>query len=171
MAYYVTTPQIGAQKLSEVSTTAKHVLGEEVAARDTTVTGVKEATFISAKASAAILQYDCVMIKGATGFAARMADAHAKLAGQVAFAQIAFAADEYGWFMQNGLPLVEQEVYERAGGWSVPGPDDKTVSGKAMMGPTDMVGDFGNAEEINAGAQKNIQADRQAKSKPKPKSE
>lgn len=72
-------------------------------------------------------------------------------------------------FMTNGLTLVEQELYERAGGWSVPGPDDKVVSGKALMGPTDMVGDFGNAEEINAGAQKNIQADRQAKSKPKPK--
>lgn len=72
-------------------------------------------------------------------------------------------------FMQNGLPLVEQEVYERAGGWSVPGPDDKTVSGKAMMGPTDMVGDFGNAEEINANASQNVQADRAAKNKPKPK--
>jgi hypothetical protein len=72
-------------------------------------------------------------------------------------------------FMQNGLPLVEQEVYERAGGWSVPGPDDKVVSGKALMGPTDMVGDFGNAEEINANASQNVQADRAAKNKPKPK--
>lgn len=72
-------------------------------------------------------------------------------------------------FMQNGLPLVEQEVYERAGGWSVPGPDDKVVTGKALMGAGDMVGDFGNAEEINANATQNIEADRKAKQKPKPK--
>lgn len=71
-------------------------------------------------------------------------------------------------FMQNGLPLVEQQVYERAGGWSVPGPDDKTVSGKALMGPTDMVGDFGNADEINQNASQNVAADRKAKQKPKP---
>lgn len=71
-------------------------------------------------------------------------------------------------FMQNGLPLVEQEVYERAGGWAVPGPDDKVVTGKAVLGPTDSVGDFGNAEEINANASQNVKADRAAKNKPKP---
>ena len=71
-------------------------------------------------------------------------------------------------FMQNGLPLVEQEVYERAGGWAVPGPDDKVVSGKAVMGPTDGIGDFGDPDSVNANAQKNLDADRKAKNKPKP---
>ena len=71
-------------------------------------------------------------------------------------------------FMQNGLPLIEQEVYERAGGWGVPGPEDKTVTGKMTMGPTDMVGDLANAEEINAKASQNVDRDRAAKSKPKP---
>jgi hypothetical protein len=71
-------------------------------------------------------------------------------------------------FMQNGLPLIEQEVYERAGGWGVPGPDDKTVSGRMPMGPGDMVGDLSDPDSINSNAQKNIDADRKAKSKPKP---
>ena len=68
-------------------------------------------------------------------------------------------------FLDRGLPLIENEVYERAGGWGVPGPGDKTVTGKSLMGPTDMVGDFGNAEEINAQAGKNVEADRKAKEK------
>jgi hypothetical protein len=71
-------------------------------------------------------------------------------------------------FMQNGLPLVQQEVYERAGGWSVPGPDDQTVSGMMPMGAGDMVGDLSDPDSINSNAQKNIDADRKAKNKPKP---
>jgi len=72
-------------------------------------------------------------------------------------------------FMSQGLPLIEQEVYERAGGWGVPGPDDKVVSGKMPMGADDMIGDLGDPDSVNANAQKNIDADRKAKNKPKPK--
>lgn len=75
-------------------------------------------------------------------------------------------------FLDRGLPLIEQEVYERAGGWGVPGPDDNVVNGKAVMGTGDMVGDFGNADEINANAQAGADADRKIaaqKAKPKPK--
>lgn len=108
MAYYITTPKIGAQALNATQTTQAtgHALGEMVTARDTTVTGVQDATFIYAKASVAILQYDAVWIKGGSGFAGKISDTLAKTPGQIAFAQVAFAADEYGWFMQQGLPVI-----------------------------------------------------------------
>lgn len=72
------------------------------------------------------------------------------------------------FFTSNGLPLIEGEAYERLGGWGVPGPDDKQITGKAVLGPTDQVGDFGKADEINQNAQKNVDQDRAAKNKPKP---
>ena len=107
MAYYITTPKVGSQVLTTTSTTqGPHILGERAIARDPSVTGVKEATFIYVKASVACVQYDTVWIKGASGFTAPISDTLAKTPGQVGFAQVAFAADEYGWVMQDGLPLI-----------------------------------------------------------------
>jgi hypothetical protein len=40
-------------------------------------------------------------------------------------------------FLDRGLPLEEQELYERCGGWSVPAPDSKTVQ-PSMAGGTPM---------------------------------
>lgn len=71
-------------------------------------------------------------------------------------------------FLDRGLPLEEQELYERCGGWSVPSKNSKTVTGSLMMGPTDKIGSFGNAEEINAEAEKAAAMDRKAKQTGKP---
>ena len=103
MAYTIIQPILGAQPIAETSTTKKHPLGTVVNATDETL---GEGTFIYAKASAAVLQYDCVWVKGATQFAAKITDTLAKTPGDVAFAQIAFAADDYGWFQRNGSPTV-----------------------------------------------------------------
>ncbi len=103
MAYLFVTPRIGAQPIATTSTTQLHKLGELVRAQDSTL---GEGSFMYAKASAIIPQYSCVMIKGATQFAAMISDTFAKAPGDVAFAQVAFNADEYGWFQQNGSPTV-----------------------------------------------------------------
>jgi hypothetical protein len=52
-------------------------------------------------------------------------------------------------FMDRGIPLVEQEVYERAGGWAVPGPGDKTIRGRQ-----DAFGSLDQAERENGKWQK-----------------
>ena len=103
MAFYFTTPRIGAQPLGNVQTTQStaHRLMEEVMATD----GTYGSTFMYVKASAAILQYDTVWVK-ITGFAAKITDTLAKTPGHVGFAQVAFAADEYGWVMRTGNPTV-----------------------------------------------------------------
>lgn len=106
MAYTIAENSLIGQQIGDVSTTAKHNLGKEIAAKDRSVTGVKEGTFVYFKASAAIVQYSAIWIKASNGFGAMLSDTNSKLAGQPAFAQIAFAADEYGWAMQNGLPVV-----------------------------------------------------------------
>lgn len=72
-------------------------------------------------------------------------------------------------FLDRGLPLIKQELYERAGGWSVPGDDDDIATGQMPMGQGEMIGDFGKADEINAGAEKARQQEMKAKQKPKPK--
>lgn len=102
MAYYFVEPRIGAQPLTTVSTTRKHALREIARAKDSTN---GEGTFIYAQASIAILQYDAVIIKS-NGKAVKTNEITYKLTGEIAFAQIAFSADEYGWFQRTGLPLV-----------------------------------------------------------------
>lgn len=106
MAYTVAENTLIGQAFGDVSTTAKAQLGQVVRAKDQSVTGIKHATFVYFKASAAIVQYSAIWIKGASGFGAMLSDTNSKSAGQPGFAQIAFAADEYGWAMQNGLPIV-----------------------------------------------------------------
>jgi len=103
MAYTIVDPILGAQPISEVSTTKRHPLGTVVRATDETL---GEGAFIYAKASAAILQYDAVWVKGSSQFAAKISETLVKTPGDVAFAQIAFAADEYGWFQRQGSPTV-----------------------------------------------------------------
>jgi len=103
MAYTIVDPILGAQPISEVSTTKKHPLGTVVRATDETL---GEGTFIYAKASAAILQYDAVWVKGASQFAAKVTLTLAATAGEIAFAQVAFAANEYGWFQKSGSPSI-----------------------------------------------------------------
>jgi len=102
MAYVITENLIGAQALSEASTTKNHPLRKVIKATDATN---GEGTFIYAQASLAILQYDAVFIKP-NGKAVKTNEITYKLAATAAYAQIAFAADEYGWFQQTGLPLV-----------------------------------------------------------------
>lgn len=82
---------------------------------------------------------------------------------------IADVVQSASMFLDRGLPLNEQELYERAGGWSVPSPDDKTVTGRMTIGQGDMIGDFGKADEINKNAEKAAAEDRKAKIKQKPK--
>ena len=94
MAYTIVDPILGAQPISETSTTKRHPLGTVVRATDETL---GEGAFIYAKASAAILQYDAVWVKGSSQFAAKISETLVKTPGDVAFAQIAFAADEYGF--------------------------------------------------------------------------
>lgn len=73
-------------------------------------------------------------------------------------------------FLNQGMPLIEGELYERCGGWGVPSPEDKTVTGKMPMGQGEMIGDFGKADEINQQAKQGADEDRQiAKQKAKPK--
>lgn len=74
-------------------------------------------------------------------------------------------------FLDRGMPLIEGEVYERCGGWGVPGPNDKTATAQMPMGQGETIGDFGKADEINQDAKKSAEADRkiaQQKAKPKP---
>lgn len=107
MAYYPVTPKIGAQPIATTSTTqGAHVLGEMIIAQDAGVTGVKEGSFMYVKMSAACVAGDCVWVKASSGFGGLLSDTLAKTPGALAFAQGTFAADEYGWLMQNGLPLV-----------------------------------------------------------------
>lgn len=103
MAYTIVEPGlIGSQPLTDVSTTAQHPLRTVVKANDPTNGG---GSFIYAQASIAILQYDAVIIKS-NGKAVKTNEITYKLTGEIAFAQIAFAADQYGWFQKTGLPLV-----------------------------------------------------------------
>lgn len=98
MAYQHIEPKVGAQAFGDVSTTAKHGLGETAKGRDSSLF---DADFIYAKASAAITQYMTVWIKS-TKHAAAITDTLSKTGGLPAFAQVAFAADEYGWFLRQG---------------------------------------------------------------------
>ena len=108
MAYYAVTPKIGGQAIGTTSSTqaSGHILGEKVSAQDSGVTGVKEATFVYAKMSVACVAGDVIWIKATSGFGALLSDTLSKTAGELAFAQGTFAADDYGWLMQDGLPLV-----------------------------------------------------------------
>ena len=79
-------------------TTALHAVGE-------IGIGNQGSRWIYAQASVALLQYDVCFIKASTREAVKMSDTNAKLAGDVAFAQVAFAADAYGWLMTTGDPV------------------------------------------------------------------
>ena len=103
MAYFFVDGRVGAQPIGTTSTTKNHPLGTRVRAQDPSL---GEGIFIYAKASAAVLQYDAVWIKGSSQFAAKVTDTLAKSPGDIAFAQVAFAADEYGWFQTCGSPTV-----------------------------------------------------------------
>ncbi len=102
MAYLLVDPRIGAQPIGTTSTTKLHPLGTRIKAVDPTL---GEGTFIYAKASAAILQFDAVWVKSAQT-AAQISLTFAATAGEIAFAQVAFAADAYGWFQLTGSPSV-----------------------------------------------------------------
>lgn len=103
MAYQPIESRVGLQPIATVSTTQSHPLGTKIKAVDSAVAA--EGSFIYAKASIAILQYDAVVIK-ANGFAVKTNEITYKAPCEIAFAQVAFAADEYGWFQQSGLPIV-----------------------------------------------------------------
>ena len=103
MAYLHVEPRIGAQPIGTTSTTKRHPLGTMVRATDLTL---GEGYFMYAKASIALLAGDAVWIKGATQFAAKVSVGNAVTAGDIAFAQVAFAADEYGWFQRTGSPTI-----------------------------------------------------------------
>ena len=101
MAYIMTDPVIGAQAFADVSTTAKHNLLEKRRGTDSTSGG---GDFVYVQASMAIVQYDAVVIKANGKIIKTMETAYKS--GVPAFAQIAFANDDYGWVLLNGKPLV-----------------------------------------------------------------
>jgi len=62
-------------------------------------------SFIYAKASVALLQYDAAWIKH-SGNAVKTMETSYKTPGRIAFPQVAFAADDYGWMQVYGKPLI-----------------------------------------------------------------
>lgn len=68
-------------------------------------------TWVYILASLSIAQYDCIMV-GSDYHARPMTDTVSKMAGEVAFAQVAFAdkGDSYGWAMTNGRPIVRVAI-------------------------------------------------------------
>lgn len=71
----------------------------------TQMVGDKGSLWMYVKASGAITIYDCVWINASLA-AASITPALAITAGQVGFAQFAFADLEYGWVMLRGKPVV-----------------------------------------------------------------
>lgn len=91
------SPTIGVD-LNNTTTTANFALGSRV-------NGSSDTLWVYVNANGAISAGDCVSIN-ATGTATRATQAtlYAK-ANEVAFAQNAFADQEYGWVARNGLGL------------------------------------------------------------------
>lgn len=104
MAYVVNEPRVGVQPLATVSTTQKHPIGDRVKGYDSAASH-EEAWFVYAQASVALLQYDAAWIKD-NGKAIKTNEAAYKNPGMIAFPQVAFAADEFGWMCISGAPLV-----------------------------------------------------------------
>ena len=104
MAYLFVTPQIGAQPISDTSSTAKHRLGQEVKAQDS---ALFEAEFIYCICSNSVAQYDTVVIKGGYTIAP-LTITNGKLAAEIGFVQVANGTkDTYMWVQKNGRPLVK----------------------------------------------------------------
>lgn len=103
MAYTIVDPILGAQPISETSSTKRHPLGTTVRAHDP---DFGEATFIYVRASNSVAQYDAVAIKA--GYkVAPLTITNGKLAVELAFTQVAVGTKEdYFWAIQGGRPLV-----------------------------------------------------------------
>ncbi len=107
MTYHLVTPRIGAQVISEVSTTQKMNLGEQVKAQDS---ALFEADFIYVQASNSVAQYDAVAIKHNYKIA-QLTITNAKTAVEIGFAQVAVGTkDSYLWVMKNGRPIVKMAL-------------------------------------------------------------
>lgn len=103
MAYTIVDPILGAQPISETSTTKRHPLGTVVRGADP---DAGEADFIYVQASNSVAQYDAIAVKA--GYkAAPLTLTNGQTAIEVAFTQIAVGAkDSYLWAMKGGRPLV-----------------------------------------------------------------
>ena len=103
MAYVIVDPILGAQPISETSTTKKHPLGTVVRAADDTF---GEGDFIYVQVSNSCAAFDAIAIK-ATYKAAPLTVTNGQTAVETGFVQVAIGAkDSYVWAQKNGRPVI-----------------------------------------------------------------
>lgn len=93
----VQTTTVAGARLSNPESTQRHTLGTRILGTDNT-------SWVYVQASGAISASDVVTIDSSFQ-ATRATVASAIAGGQLGFAQVAFADDDYGWVPLNGAPL------------------------------------------------------------------
>ena len=132
MAYAFTSHHVGAQPISETSTTQRHNIGERLTAYDPTY---GEAEFIYLKGVASTVVGDTVIFDQYANTTKR---AVAGDRGPVAIAMSANVASQYGWYQITGAAVVKAGTVAAAGACYLTATagtlDDAVVSGDKIDG-------------------------------------
>ena len=103
VAFRLISPMLGAQPISEASTTQRHVLGQSVRAFDATY---GEAAFVYLVGAASTAAGDVVTYNTKTGATVRAGHAVSGATGAAAVAMSACGASSYGWYaVQGSVPV------------------------------------------------------------------
>jgi hypothetical protein len=106
MAYRIITPVVGAQRIADHETTAKHPLGMVVQAVDPTY-GVGEFIYLLGVGSTVV--GSCVNWDAST-YQTALAVAGNDISRPVAVAMAATVAAEYGWYQISGMAVVAKST-------------------------------------------------------------
>lgn len=134
MAYLITSPVVGAQPITETSTTQKHPLGTVIKAFDPTY-GEGEFIYLKGVANTAVGNVVTYTALGVTA----LAPVGANKPQPIAVAMSANVANQFGWYQIGGLAVVAKlATVSLAAGVAVAvatiGRIVKSASGKEVMG-------------------------------------
>ena len=104
MAYVITTPVLGAQRIADTSTTQQHPIGTIVKAKDGTY-GEAEFIYLLGVANTAV--GSLVTYNGATGVTA-LAPVGANKPQPIAVAMSANVASQWGWYQISGIAVMKK---------------------------------------------------------------